>query len=111
MDRKPESLDRLARNQALFREVNERVEDMASGRGPVEFLCECSRTDCIETIELTVAEYEQVRADSARFVIKTGHDLPEIERVVARHVGWVVVEKVKGVEVVTEMDPREISDD
>src|SRR5215211_1412861 len=53
------SLERLAHNQVLFREVNERLREKLDGSdGATEFLCECSRTDCIETVVLTIAEYE-----------------------------------------------------
>ena len=65
-----ESLERLARNQALFREVNERVEKIAGDNNAVEFVCECSNTECIESVELTLAAYERIRSNSTWFVIK-----------------------------------------
>jgi hypothetical protein len=60
----PESLERLARNQALFREVNERIETIAGDSETVEFVCECSNPDCISTIELKMGEYERVRGST-----------------------------------------------
>jgi hypothetical protein len=66
------SLERLARNESLFREVNERIEYLAEVNERIDyraegaankFVCECSNTDCISTIELTVAEYEHVRSN------------------------------------------------
>jgi hypothetical protein len=63
-----ESLERLARNQALFRDVNEQIEPIAGDNGTVEFLCECSNTDCVSTIELSVGEYERVRLSPTWFV-------------------------------------------
>ena len=65
-----ESLERLARNQALFREVNERVEKIAGDNNAVEFVCERSNTECIESVELTLAAYERIRSNSTWFVIK-----------------------------------------
>jgi hypothetical protein len=87
---------RLARNEVLFREANEAIE-----RGqwpdnpakPVRFRCECSNMECNEAVELTLAEYEQVRRFPRRFVIVAGHEIPDIEAVVARADGHVVVEK------------------
>ena len=100
-----ESLERLARNQTLFREVNERVETLAEG-DTSEFVCECSNTECIETVELTLAAYERIRSNSTSFVIKRGHDIPQIERVISRDDGYAVVEKVIAVAHMEETDPR-----
>jgi hypothetical protein len=72
-----ESLERLARNQALFREVNERIETIAGDNDAVEFVCECSNTDCSSTIKLSRSEYERVRSKSSWFVIKLDHDCPD----------------------------------
>jgi hypothetical protein len=88
---------RLADNEALFREVNERVNEQADGHGNdshvYAYFCECSRTDCIERVHHTSAEYELIRADGARFILVAGHQIDEIENVVARLDASVVVEK------------------
>ncbi len=103
---------RLARNEALFREVNERIADLAHGFGrdeAYEFLCECADLTCTERVALTAAEYEHVRSDGTTFVLAPGHANPEIEKVVARQDDdHVVVEKV-GVAgaVAAELDPRD----
>lgn len=52
-----------------------------------EFACECSNTDCIETVELTLAAYERIRSNSTWFVVKRDHDIPQIERVVSQDDG------------------------
>jgi thioredoxin-related protein len=110
-----ESLERLARNQSLFREVNERIQYLAEVNERIgyvaegatsEFVCECSNTECISTIELTVAEYERVRSNPTWFVIKRDHDLAQIERVVSRDDGFAVVEKLIAEEYMQETDPR-----
>ena len=110
-----ESLERLARNQALFMEVNERIQYLAevnerigySAEGATsEFACECSNTECISTIELTVVEYERVRSNPTWFLIKPDHDLIQIERVVSRDDGFAVVEKLILEEYMRESDPR-----
>ena len=80
--------ERLAGNEALFREVNERVADVAKDfvevepiADPVEFTCECGRPTCTEQIALTLVEYEAVRAVPTHFAVVVGHDLPDIEQV------------------------------
>jgi hypothetical protein len=103
--------ERLARNEALFREVNERVRSIASqhGGGPhvYEFFCECSNADCTFQLRATLDEYEAVREHGDRFVIAPDHFLPEIENVVQRTEEWWVVEKQgDAAELVEELDPR-----
>ena len=46
--------ERLAKNEAHFREVNERLDKISTWRATMtDFLCECSAITCIETIGLT----------------------------------------------------------
>jgi hypothetical protein len=102
--------ERLARNEALFREVNERINDVADALGrdkSYEFLCECSDTGCAERITLTHDEYEQIRADGRRFVLAPGHARTNVEREVERADEHVVVEKTgEAGEVAARLDPR-----
>lgn len=70
------SPEQLVRSQVLLREVNERIAEIASSAAGdlPEFLCECSRDDCTETLALSLAEYERVRLSPNLFVILPGHD-------------------------------------
>ncbi|HEX2045531.1 MAG TPA: hypothetical protein VHF23_07895 [Gaiellaceae bacterium] len=104
---------RLAKNEALFRGVNERVREVkgelpdAGPASKIEFICECGRSDCVDHVTLTVAEYEQVRAEETHFVLKPGHEAPDVEDVVRTGDGYVVVEKHPGEGAVArETDPR-----
>ena len=102
--------ERLAKNEALFRELNENIVGIAGplgGETPYEFVCECATTGCFERLALTLAEYERVRADGARFILKLGHEDIEVEQVVAVHDEYIVVEKdgVAGL-VAHQEDPR-----
>ena len=110
-----ESLERIAHNQTLFREVNERIQYLGevnerigySAEGATsEFVCECSNTECVSTIELTVVEYKRVRSNPTWFVIKPDHDLVQIERVVSRDDGFAVVERLILQEYMQETNPR-----
>src|SRR5690349_16390918 len=88
--------ERAARNEALFREVNEQIralsDQFAADGGSVGFVCECSRDDCTERLEIPVAVYEAVRAHGRRFLVVSGHD-GDFEHVIERADGYVVVEK------------------
>jgi hypothetical protein len=107
--------ERLAKNETLFREVNERVAEVATSfieaetrSETVEFTCECGRVDCTEPMEITVVGYEAVRAGPTRFAVVPGHEQPEIETIVERHPSYLVVEKrdEDAQEVARETDPR-----
>jgi hypothetical protein len=98
-----ERLERRARNEALFREVNDRIEELsedvekqgiAPEGGIVEFHCECGRDGCVERVRMTVAQYEQVRSDNDRFALFPGHESDELETVVERGEHYVVVDKL-----------------
>jgi hypothetical protein len=73
---------KAGRNQALWREVNERIKAVAETSGDMEFLCECANMDCSETLAMSMAEYERIRSSPSHFPIAVGHDFPEFERVV-----------------------------
>jgi hypothetical protein len=101
---------RLASDETVFREVNEGIE---RGQWPgedgdlVRFRCECARLGCNLLLELTLTEYEQVRAHSRRFLMIDGHHVPELEEVVERRPGYVVVQKLdEAGEKAEDSDPR-----
>lgn len=103
--------ERLARNEALFREVNEKVLAVASRHGVdahvYSFFCECSNRDCTLQLSMSVPAYEAVRAHPERFIVAPGHWLPEIERTVESLDGYDVVEKNgDAAELVDALDPR-----
>jgi hypothetical protein len=93
-------LERQARNEALMREVNERVAELREqgswgddGRR-MEIHCECGAfPTCDARLRLSVEEYERVRAQEDRFAVAPGHESSELERVVERHETWLLVDK------------------
>ena len=103
---------RLAQNEALFREVNERVETIAHSHhlgphAPYEFLCECANADCTFRIPLTPAEYGAVRADPRQFVVLPLHFMPEVETLVTKTEGyWLVKKTGEAGEYAEKLDPR-----
>jgi len=104
---------RLARNEVLYREVNERVSEVAEQfeaetDTPIGFICECGAAGCTDQIPMTLIEHETVRADPTRFAVAPGHEMLEIETIVERHPGYFVVEKrqADAQAVAIETDPR-----
>lgn len=102
--------DKIARNEAIFREVNEAIE---AGRWPGEegsaiaFRCECGELGCSRLIELTSAEYEEIRSHPRRFFIAPDHAMPQAEDVVERRQHYVVVQKrEKAGQIAEATDPR-----
>jgi hypothetical protein len=102
--------ERLAQNEVLFREVNERVETVAHDLGPgvpYEFLCECANADCTFRVTLPLAIYESIRADPKQFVVLPVHYTPEIEDLVVENESYWVVRKTGDAgEYVAHLDPR-----
>ena len=104
--------ERIARNEVRFRDINERLEAglLALGAedpGAHEFVCECGNNDCRETVMLTFAEYEDVRRDARRFVLVPGHDIPDVEDVVAHNERYAVAQKhERTAPIVERTDPR-----
>lgn len=101
---------RLAQNETLFREVNERVEAVAHQLGPevpYEFLCECANADCTFRLALPIPVYESVRADPRQFVVLPLHYTPEVEELVVEEDGyWIVRKTGEAGEFVEHLDPR-----
>ena len=93
-DRDRASKDRIARNEAIFREVNERVADlMDSDARMTNFLCECGNLDCVEEISLTDVEYTRLRSNPATFAVVPGHALEDVEEIVEKTDRFQIVEK------------------
>jgi hypothetical protein len=90
------SAERIGKNEAIFRDINERIE---AGRLPAEvsrrvpFCCECARLGCNELISVTIGAYETVRANPRRFLLAVGHEIDGAERVVETNAAYIVVEK------------------
>ncbi len=99
---------RMAENEALFREVNERVQDAAeNGGGDYDYFCECANVDCTFRLSLAPAQYEAIRADPKQFVVLPLHYTPEVENLVAENeTHWIVRKDGEAGEYVEKLDPR-----
>jgi hypothetical protein len=101
---------RIARSEALRRDVNERIADTAGrfGADDASFVCECGQADCTHRVRATREEYEAVRADSAQFMVVGDHVQPSVEAVVERAARFTVVAKLspRARSLVERLDPR-----
>jgi len=96
------SRTQLVRNQLLIREVNERIAEVlhADRDDAMEFLCECSDANCIETIALSYLEYKGIRSNANLFSIVRGHESPAVDRIVQEHEHFTLVEKKERLDLV-----------
>jgi hypothetical protein len=85
---------RYAKNQAIFREVNDRIAELSAEwqAEEMEIFCECSRTGCASLIHVTCSDYERIRRSPGWFLIVPGHVAPESDRVVERHKQFEVIQ-------------------
>jgi hypothetical protein len=89
--------ERKAKNEVVFREVNERIESAAVAfgvPGEASFVCECGDATCTEMVHLTLSEYGEIRSNGRRFAIIPGHEDPAVERVVGGTRRFTIVEKI-----------------
>jgi hypothetical protein len=103
--------ERMAMNEAASREINEEIERTHQGDPPgrrFAITCECALKSCDRLIEITTAEYQEVRSDARQFAIVPEHFIGDIERIVFENDRFVVVAKRAGTpaDVATETDPR-----
>jgi len=90
------SAARAAKNEATFREQNEklkqRAEELELGDARTPFLCECDDERCTRVVLLTGDEYQQVRAHPLTFVLVSGHQAPD-DLVEHENPDYVIIQK------------------
>jgi hypothetical protein len=106
--------ERIARNEALFRDLNERTKEITESLTPgdpprvLEIFCECGQADCVMKLLVSTNVYETVRAHSEQFLLADGHDIPDVEHVVERTDDYLIVAKeAEAVQIARETDPRD----
>src|SRR4051794_41518726 len=100
-------LERQARNEALIREVNERIErldkeaeaaDLGNESARFEFLCECGVGDaedlaCQGRVEMTLGRDEGGRGQDELFAPVPGPETESTGRLVPRARGYAIIRK------------------
>ncbi len=89
----PSREERLAANEARFREINESAQPRRESEGEGRYVCECADAGCVAWLELTNDEYRRVRENPMHFAIKPSHEVNEVETVIERTDRYYVVEK------------------
>jgi hypothetical protein len=103
---------RMAENEVVFREANERVQqglqklhekaktegfddiyDKGEPETPLHFYCECADEKCRKRVVLLPSMYRQLHTSKTRFIILPGHETPSIERVIKREKDYMIVDK------------------
>lgn len=105
---------RIAANESLYRDVNEKLEDLnrtftaVAGDDSMIVVCECGDASCAQQIQISVDDYESVRADSTLFVVVPGHEIPDVETIVRQedHFSVVCKDKEPDETIAKETDPR-----
>ena len=91
---------KIGLNEAVFREVNERIEDIAEsfglGNQTLDLICECGDVSCAQQIRMTGQEYETLREEPTFFAVHPGHEIPDVEDIVDRRDGYDVIRKREG---------------
>jgi hypothetical protein len=88
-----ETTRRVAENEALFRQVNERVVGSRRADETFEIVCECADTECMEHLRVTTEVYERARREPTDFLLTPGHAKPEFETVIEAHEEFELVRK------------------
>lgn len=87
---------KAAKNEALTRSLNEglaRGEEKWPSEEPT-FICECCDLSCVEEVSLSLDDYRHIHKDPRRFIVKPGHEVLEIEKVIDDRGAFKVVEKI-----------------
>jgi|SRR5436309_4599788 hypothetical protein len=101
---------KIAKTEALFRDVNERIAETSErfDCDEAEFMCECGDPACAERLEVPLEEYEDVRSDATTFLLNPEHIEPDVEKIVRERAGYSIVRKVDEAvaRVVRRLNPR-----
>ena len=99
----PSRDNRVARNHALFRDVNERIYSLTEefGSHPADdglslaFVCECGNVNCASQVLVETDDYSRIRSHPAHFVVLAGHELPDVDHVIEENGHYFVVERLE----------------
>jgi len=86
---------RIGLNEALFRQVNEAVSGISADfqAADLEIVCECGDLECANRIHMTNVAYGALRSEPHQFALVPGHEIPDVEEVIADEGAYYVVEK------------------
>ena len=82
--------ERIVQTEAFFRAINEEISHL-DGAEPMRYLCECGNPACTEGILLPPGALERLHSSPRHFVVLEGHEIPDVESVVDRADGYLIV--------------------
>jgi hypothetical protein len=85
-------VERIVQAELFFRAINEEIARL-DGHASTTFICECGNPACLEALELSSPALQQLHAENGLFVVLPGHEIPDVETVVARSNGYLIVRK------------------
>ncbi len=89
---------RAARNQAVCRDVNDRIDELNEQLGSddalPQYICECLDVSCGERIAIPHHDYLRIRRNPVEFVVVPGHEDLQVEQVIDRETSWLIVRKL-----------------
>jgi hypothetical protein len=101
MSTQEERARRIGLNEALFRQVNDEIQDAyktdEAETDRLSILCECGDLDCTMQVPIPFERYRAVRADPLLFIVTPGHDAPDVETIVEREEDFEIVSKDSGI--------------
>ena len=81
--------------EQTFRDANRTIVEVATeldAGGRVPFICECSDPTCRAIIRMPWVEFDALHRHGNLFVVAPGHELLEVERLIAETAHYNVVE-------------------
>lgn len=101
---------KIAKTEALFRDVNERIAETSErfDADEAEFMCECADSGCAERLEVPLEVYEDVRSEGTTFLLNPDHVEPDVEKIVRNHDEFAIVRKIDDAvaRMVRQLNPR-----
>lgn len=78
---------------SVHRSMNERTQRLAPALSVSMWCeCECHRSECASSFQMTMNDYESVRSDGRSFAVVLGHESSD-ESILARSGAYLVIEK------------------
>jgi hypothetical protein len=84
--------DRIVQTELFFRAINEEIAAL-DGTVTSRYLCECGNPACTDGILLAPGALAKLHASARHFVVLAGHEIPDVETVVDRSDGYLIVRK------------------
>jgi hypothetical protein len=88
--RRGKPAERIVQTEVFFRAINDEIAAL-DGTETMLYLCECGNPACAEGIPLPPGAIAQLRSSPGHFVVLSGHEIADVESVVDRSDGYVIV--------------------